>query len=119
MSRPVRRGPGIDCRRTAFLPARPCAAPADGKGGVFTPDPDHVGIETSDDPAGQTAWSHHWMTAGGRLVRHSAPYRYVWPSELDLMARLADFRLEHRVAGWAQSPFTAQSAGHASVYAKT
>jgi hypothetical protein len=53
---------------------------------VFTLDPDHVGIETFDDPVGQVAWSHHWMEVAGRLVRHSAPFRYVWPSELDLMA---------------------------------
>ena len=98
---------------------QPCAAPADAKGRVFTLDPDHVGIETFDDPAGQIAWSHHWMAAGGRLVRHSAPCRYIWPSELNLMARLADFRLEHRWADWNRSPFTAQSARHVSVYAKT
>jgi len=59
-----------------------------GGGTRGTLDPDHVGIETFDDPAGQLAWSHHWIDAGGRLVRHSAPYRYVWPSELDLMARI-------------------------------
>jgi SAM-dependent methyltransferase len=98
---------------------QPWAVPADAKGRVFTLDPDHVGIETFDDPAGQIAWSHHWMEAGGRLVRHSAPYRYIWPSELDLMARLADFRLEHRWADWNRSSFTAQSARHISVYAKT
>jgi SAM-dependent methyltransferase len=82
---------------------QPCAVPAGGKGRVFTLGPDHVGIETFDDPAGQIAWSHHWMEAGGRLVRHSAPYRYIWP-ELDLMARLAGFRLEHRWAGWCYRP---------------
>ena len=52
-------------------------------------------------------------------MRHSAPYRYIWPSELDLMARLAGLRLEHRWADWDRSPFTAQSARHVSVYAKT
>jgi hypothetical protein len=98
---------------------QPCAVPADAKGRVFTLDPGHIGTETFDDPAGQIAWSHHRMAAGGRLVRHSAPYRYIWPSELDLMARLADFRLEHRWADWNRSPFTAQSARHISVYAKT
>ena len=66
---------------------------------VFTLEPAHVGIETLDDPVGQVAWSHHWMEVGGRLFKHSAPYRYVWPSELDLMARLAGFELEHRWDG--------------------
>ena len=70
---------------------------------VFTMDPDHVGIETFDDVAAQIAWSHHWIEAGGRLVRHSAPYRYVWPSELDLMARIAGLRLRDRWAGWDRS----------------
>ena len=98
---------------------QPCGIPAGGKGRVFTLDPGHIGIETFDDPAGQIAWSHHWMEIGGRLVRHSAPYRYIWPPELDLMARLADFRLEHRWAGWDRSPFTGKSARHVSVYAKT
>ena len=60
---------------------------------VFTLERDHVGIETVDDLAGQIAWSHHWIEADGRLVRHSASYRYVWPSELDLMAKIAGFRV--------------------------
>jgi SAM-dependent methyltransferase len=47
---------------------------------VFTLDPDHVGIETFDDLVGQIAWSHHWIEADGRLVRHSAPYRRRAPS---------------------------------------
>jgi ubiquinone/menaquinone biosynthesis C-methylase UbiE len=98
---------------------QPHAVPAGGKGRIFTLDPDHVGIETFDDPAGQVAWSHHWMQAGGRLVRHSAPYRYIWPAELDLMAQLAGFRLEHRWAGWDRAPFTSKSARHVSVDAKT
>src|SRR4051794_30327311 len=49
---------------------------------VFRLDSDHVGIETFEDLVGQIAWSRHWIEVGGRLVRHSAPYRYVWPSEL-------------------------------------
>jgi SAM-dependent methyltransferase len=85
---------------------------------VFTLDPDHVGIETFDDVVGQIAWSHHWMEVDGRLVRHSAPYRYVWPSELDLMARLAGFRLQHRWAGWDRTPFTSDSTGQVAVFAK-
>ena len=54
-------------------------------GRVFALETDHVGIETFDDLAGQITWSHHWTELDGRLLRHSAPYRYVWPSELDLM----------------------------------
>jgi len=57
-------------------------------GWVFTLQADHVGIETLDDTATQIAWSHHWIEVQGRLVRHSAPCRYVWPSELDLMAKI-------------------------------
>jgi hypothetical protein len=58
------------------------------------------------------------MEVGGRLIRHSAPYRYVWPSELDLMARLAGLRLEDRWAGWNRSPFTADSTRHITMYKK-
>ncbi len=85
---------------------------------VFTLDPDHVGIETFDDPAGQIAWSHHWIEADGRLVRHSAPYRYVWPSELDLMARITGFRLQERWAGWDRTPFTSDSQSQVAVFGK-
>lgn len=85
---------------------------------VFTLDPDHVGIETFDDPVGQIAWSHHWVEVDGHLHRHSAPYRYVWPSELDLMARLAGFRLRDRWAGWDRAAFTADSPGQVAVFEK-
>jgi len=85
-------------------------------GRVFEMDPDHVGIETFEDPVGQISWSHHWMSVAGRLVQHSAPYRYVWPSELDLMARLAGLRLRDRWAGWDRAPFTADSRSQVAVY---
>jgi hypothetical protein len=71
-----------------------------------------------DDVAGQIAWSHHWIDAGGRLVRHSAPYRYVWPSELDLMARIAGFRLRARWAGWDRAPFTSDSQSQVAAFEK-
>ena len=92
--------------------------PAGDDARVFTLEPDHVGIETFDDPVGQVAWSHHWVHAGGRLVRHSAPYRYVWPSELDLMGKLAGFRLRDRWAGWDRAPFTAGSRSQVAVFEK-
>jgi SAM-dependent methyltransferase len=83
---------------------------------VFTLDPDHVGIETFDDPVGQIASSHHWIEVDGRLVRHSAPYRYVWPSELDLMAKITGFRVRERWAGWDRAPFTPDSSSHVTVF---
>jgi SAM-dependent methyltransferase len=87
-------------------------------GRAFALEPDHVGIETFDDLVGQIAWSHHWIDVGGHLVRHSAPYRYVWPSELDLMARIAGFRLRDRWAGWDQAPFTSDSTSQVAVFEK-
>ena len=87
-------------------------------GWVFTLAPDHVGIETFDDMAGQIAWSHHWIQVHGRVVRHSAPYRYVWPSELDLMAKIAGFRLRDRWAGWDRALFTSDSESQVAVFEK-
>jgi SAM-dependent methyltransferase len=86
---------------------------------VFTLQPDHVGIETFDDVVGQIASSQHWIESGGRLVRHSAPYRYVWPAELDLMGRLAGFRLRDRWADWDRAPFTSDSPSQVAVFEKT
>lgn len=54
---------------------------------------------------------------GSREARMArTPHRYIWPSELDLMAQLAGLELEDRWADWQGSPFTAESAGHVSVY---
>jgi SAM-dependent methyltransferase len=92
--------------------------PPGAVGRVFTLDADHVGIETFDDLVGQIARSHHWMEVGGRLVRHSAPYRYVWPSELDLMGRMAGLRLRERWAGWDRAPFTSESVQQVAVFEK-
>jgi SAM-dependent methyltransferase len=92
--------------------------PVGTTGRIFALEPDHVGIETFDDLVGQIAWSHHWVEVDGRLLRHAAPFRYVWPSELDLMARLAGFRLRERWAGWDRSPFTSDSRSQVAVFEK-
>jgi SAM-dependent methyltransferase len=83
---------------------------------VFAMERDHVGIETFDDLVGQIASSHHWTSIDGRLSQHSAPYRYVWPSELVLMARLAGLRLRDRWADWHRAPFTSDSASQVAVF---
>jgi SAM-dependent methyltransferase len=80
--------------------------------------PNHVGIETFDDLVGQISWSHHWEMVDGRLIRDSAPYRFVWASELDLMARIAGLHHEHRWEGWGRLPFTSDSTTHVSVWSK-
>jgi SAM-dependent methyltransferase len=86
---------------------------------VFRLDSDHVGIETFDDLVGQVAWSHHWIEVDGRLVRHSAPYRYIWPSELLLMAKMSGLELQDRWGDWDRSPFTSDSAKQVTVFVKT
>ncbi|HEX4821866.1 MAG TPA: SAM-dependent methyltransferase, partial [Acidimicrobiales bacterium] len=88
-------------------------------GHIFQFDPDHLGIETFDDTVEQIAFSHHWMNVNGRLVHHSAPYRYVWPSELVLMGQIAGFRLRDRWDDWTKSPFTPQSTQQVAVFEKT
>ena len=52
----------------------------------------------------------------GRVRLFPANHRYVGPPELDLMARFAGFRLEHRWAGWDRAPFGPLSRAHVSVY---
>jgi SAM-dependent methyltransferase len=71
------------------------------------------------DVASQGLISHHYRVEDGRLELHSVPFRYVWPAELDLMARLAGMRLRDRWAGWRREPFTSESTKHVSVWQKT
>jgi SAM-dependent methyltransferase len=87
-------------------------------GRVFTLEREHVGIETFDDTVEQISWSHHWIDVDGTLVHHAAAYRYIWPAELDLMARLAGLRRRDRWAGWDRSPFTTESVSQVVVYEK-
>jgi SAM-dependent methyltransferase len=71
------------------------------------------------DTLRQHVVSHHvtYDESGGREARIGwSPHRYIWPAELDLMARLAGLALEDRYADWDRSPFTADSPSHVSVY---
>ena len=61
--------------------------------------------------------SHVWLTREGvRLF--PIVTRYAWPSELDLMARIAGLRLRERWGGWSREPFDSVSSTHASVYGR-
>jgi SAM-dependent methyltransferase len=62
--------------------------------------------------------SHHFSLVDGTWERASVPFRYVWPSELDLMAQLAGLSLRDRWSDWDRAPFTAESRKHVSVWQK-
>ncbi len=82
---------------------------------MFERTEDYLGVDEYD-VATQQMWSHHHRFDGADGHRDSIPFRYVWPSELDLMARLAGMRLAHRWADWDRTPFTADSTSHVSVW---
>ena len=77
----------------------------------------HWGIDTFDIVTQQYA-SHQIWIDDGEHSRLSVPFRYAWPSELDLMAQLAGLELEHRWGGWNRVPFNANSTKHVSVWRK-
>jgi hypothetical protein len=62
--------------------------------------------------------SNYIELTDGRGVYSSMPFRYVWPTELDLMGQLAGLRLRERWAGWNREPFTSESRQHVSVWEK-
>jgi len=68
--------------------------------------------------ATQELISHHFWKENGLFRYHSLPFRYVWPSELDLMAELAGMRLRERWSDWYRQPFTNESTSHVSVWEK-
>jgi SAM-dependent methyltransferase len=84
---------------------------------AFAVTPEHLGFEEYD-VATQMAYSHHYWVVDGQLETMSAPFRYVWPSELDLMARLAGMTLRERWSDWACAPFASDSRSHVSVWEK-
>src|SRR5229473_200513 len=67
------------------------------------------------DVATQAMSSNYVEIIDGRGEYSYFPFRYVWPSELDLMARLAGLRLRERWDGWTTEPFTSESRQHVSV----
>jgi SAM-dependent methyltransferase len=77
----------------------------------------HLGF-AEYDVASQGLISHHYSVVDGKLELHSVPFRYVWPAELDLMARLAGMSLRERWSDWQREPFTSESRKHVSVWEK-
>ncbi|MCC8956260.1 class I SAM-dependent methyltransferase [Bradyrhizobium sp. Pear77] len=83
---------------------------------VWQSEPGYIGLDTYD-VVRQCVVSHHiTFDDDRRATLARSTHRYVWPAELDLMARLAGFELEIRSADWRGAPFTADSRSHVSTY---
>jgi SAM-dependent methyltransferase len=83
----------------------------------FHAGPDGLGFDVYDVVT-QRFSSQHYVFADGRVEASPVEFRYAWPAELDLMARIAGLRLQDRWAGWRREPFTNLSRAHVSVYEK-
>ena len=83
----------------------------------FTVEPTHLGFDEYD-VVRQGLVSHHYWIEDGKVEVVSPPFRYVWPSELDLMARIAGMTLRERWGGWRREPFDGDSPQHVSVWEK-
>jgi SAM-dependent methyltransferase len=84
---------------------------------VFHSSKTHWGVDEYD-VANQKLTSHHFNLVDRAFELYSLPLRYVWPAELDLMARLAGMTLRERWSGWTREPFTSESTRHVSVWEK-
>jgi SAM-dependent methyltransferase len=84
---------------------------------AFTVSENRLGFDEYDI-ASQGLISHHYWVVDGRLEVFSPPFRYVWPAELDLMARLARMSLRERWGGWKRELFSSESTSHVSVWQK-
>lgn len=76
---------------------------------------DHVGIDEYDI-VDQMLVSHHITTRDGVTSRSSGRFRYAWPAEYDLMARIAGLRQFARWEDWQRNPFNGASTRHVSVW---
>ena len=84
---------------------------------AFDHSPTHWGIDSFDLVAQTYTSNHLWLT-DGKAETFSAPFRYAWPAEMDLMARLAGMTVESRWEDWGGAPFTGDSRTHVSVWRK-
>ena len=68
------------------------------------------------DPATQRVFSQKVVITDGSVRLYPVHIRYVWPSEMDLMAQLAGLQLRERWSNWKREPFTSESTHHISIY---
>ena len=70
------------------------------------------------DPVTQRLEESHVVLTREGVRIYPIVTRYAWPSELDLMARIAGLRLKERWSGWNREHFTSTSSMHVSVYGR-
>jgi SAM-dependent methyltransferase len=90
----------------------PFTVAPDGEGGGY------VGFDQYDVVTQEFTSNHVTVSADGTGRFRRIPFRYAWPAEMDLMARIAGMRLEHRWADWDRSELTAESTKHVSVWVR-
>jgi SAM-dependent methyltransferase len=78
----------------------------------------HLGFDTYEITEQKLTSHHVTINPDGTANYNSLPFRYVWPSELDLMAELAGMKLVSRHADWAGTKFDDASRNHVSVWEK-
>jgi hypothetical protein len=81
-------------------------------------DPSGMSYYVYDVVTQRLSGQHYYFHDDGKVEASPTEMRYTWPAELDLMARIAGMRLEHRWAGWDKAPFTHLSPAHVSVWQK-
>lgn len=76
-------------------------------------------ILDSYDLVTQRLFSHHYELENGKVITAGGtPHRYVWPSEMDVMAKMAGLELVHRYGGWDRAEFTSDSKTSVSIWQK-
>jgi SAM-dependent methyltransferase len=78
----------------------------------------YVGFDQYDVVTQQFTSNHITVSADGSGRFRRIPFRYAWPAEMDLMARIAGMKLRHRWSDWDRSDLTQESTKHISVWAK-
>jgi len=84
---------------------------------AFDASENHIGVNEFDTVS-QTLVSHHYWIKGKSVETFHSKHRYAWPSEYDLMARIAGLAFHNRWGGWDKSAFTSESTSHVSVWRK-
>lgn len=90
----------------------PFTVASDGEGGGY------VGFDQYDVVTQEFTSNHVTVSADGKGRFRRIPFRYAWPAEMDLMARIAGMKLKYRWADWDRSELTARSAKHVSIWEK-